>query len=475
LENVAMTGAICALLIFWFQAPEHDADPGRLVTLLGSTKYADRQAAADALERLGRAALPVLRVARDSKDLEVRTRAVSLLRKIEGAMLTQPTMLKLDFKDALLSDVIQSLSKQSGFKISIFPDTLVRLKTQKVTLQAVEPVSFWRGIDLLCDISQLRPNPGMISATSGREPTFALVAGNPAPVLPSSDHGPFRINLSQLRSERNVTFGVAAPGRPSPLPGRPAIGGEVADTSGSTSKPVPILNVQFNFQLQVVAEPHLSMTQSGHVQLLEAVDDVGNSLAQAANEAHAHRLISSRVTRHIGGMSGQQLQLVVPLKRPEAPGKTIKVLKGVVPLLVASRRPGPLVVPIADAAGKTFENSEMQVVIHGIRKNPTQTQTTIELTIRPLGDAAPIFEAEPNASRDSFLPQSDVPQQHIDVLDAQGRVLPWYQTSNDPDSSRMAMTLNQFGAGIEPKEIRFYSLTKAVTSVPFEFRDLPLP
>jgi hypothetical protein len=470
-----MTSAICTLLLLGFQAPVLETDPAALVALLGSRRYADRQSAADSLERLGRAALPALRVAQDSPDLEVRTRSVALLRRIEGAMLVQPTMLKLDFNDATLSDIISSLSDQSGFKIGIYPDGLMRSKGQKFTLRAAGPVSFWRGIDLLCDAARLRPNPGVVGAMAGRAPTFALVAGTPLPILPSWDHGPFRVSLIRLHSERDVSFGTAMAGRPVPAARRSAIPGQADENSGPGARPIPILNVQFNFQLQVSVEPRLSMTQSGGVQLLEAVDDVGNALAQPASDARPQGIAANRGLGHLRGISSHQLQLVVPLNRPDPAGKTIKVLKGAVPILVASRRPEPLIVPIAGAAGKSFENRETAVVIHAIRKSQNQIQTTIDMTIRSVGDAVPIFQADPDVSADSFQPQPDAPQQQIEVVDHQGRVLPWYQTSHQPELSRIAMTLNQFGPGSEPKEIRFYSLTKAITNVAFEFRDIPMP
>lgn len=470
-----MAGAICALLFLGFQAPELDTDPARLVTLLGSQKYAERQAAAEALERLGRSAVPALRAARESRDLEVRTRTASLLRKIEGAVLLQPTLLNLDFKNATLDDVINSLSRQSGFEISVLRNGAARLKTQKVTLQAAGPVSFWKGIDLLCEAAQLQPNPGMIGVAAGRAPTFALVAASPLPVFPGWDHGPFRVHLTRLHSERDVSFGAAAVGRPSPEARREAIPGQVGALPDQASRPVPILNVQFNFHLRISAEPRISMMQSGNVQVLEAIDDAGNSLVQPPSTAHPRRLITSHITRHYGGASGQELQLVVPMSRPDSPGSTIKILKGAVPLLVAARRPEPLVVPFTDAMGKSFENHDTAVVIHAIRKNPNQTQTTIDLTIRSVDDSAPIFHGDPGHPEDSFEPRFDLPQHQIDVIDTQGRLLPWFQSSHNPELSKMSMTLNQFAPGIEPKEIRIYSLTKAVTNVPFEFRDILMP
>jgi hypothetical protein len=76
-----------------------------------------------------------------------------------------------------------------------------------------------------------------------------------------------------------------------------------------------------------------------------------------------------------------------------------------------------------------------------------------------------------------FMMQRPEFQQQIEIADAQGRVLPWYQTSFDAEASRMTLTLtpqnpDQHGA---PAEIRFYGLARAATELSFEFNDLPMP
>ena len=61
-----------------------DAPPvGRLVAGLGSTEFTEREEATRLLDRIGLAALPALRSAAGSPDLEVRRRAVELVTRIE--------------------------------------------------------------------------------------------------------------------------------------------------------------------------------------------------------------------------------------------------------------------------------------------------------------------------------------------------------------------------------------------------------
>src|SRR4051812_40722059 len=113
----SMLGANLALLVLLGQVPA--ADPAALVDRLGSPRYADREAAAGELGRMGRQAIPALRAARDSRDLEIRTRASALVNRIEGALLTQPTMVTFDFEDQPLLEAVKVMSDQVGIKLGL--------------------------------------------------------------------------------------------------------------------------------------------------------------------------------------------------------------------------------------------------------------------------------------------------------------------------------------------------------------------
>src|SRR5262249_51371061 len=71
-------------------APPADVD--RLIRQLGSDRYARREAATQALDRIGEAALPALRKAANSPDAEVRRRArrlaAAIVRRTSGELRT---------------------------------------------------------------------------------------------------------------------------------------------------------------------------------------------------------------------------------------------------------------------------------------------------------------------------------------------------------------------------------------------------
>ena len=65
-------------------------------------------------------------------------------------------------------------------------------------------------------------------------------------------------------------------------------------------------------------------------------------------------------------------------------------------------------------------------------------------------------------------------QQQIEVVDSQGRAIPWYHSSFDAEGARMTLTLSPHDQGT-PAEVRYYGLARAATEVSFEFTDVPMP
>jgi hypothetical protein len=465
-----MLGANLVLLVLAGQVPaaSPDRDPAALVAQLGAARYADRQAAAEALERIGRPALPALRGARDSRDLEIRTRAWSLAQKIEGALLTQPTRVKLDVENALLTEVTRALGAQTGFKLDLYPKNLPKWRFQRVTLHVPEPIDFWKVVDQLCDAAGLQYNANMHNLGTEREPTFALMDGPIRAITPISDHGPFRVSLIGVDYQRHVsylpsnTLGRVPPPRPRPEPA-PAAPRE----PGSRPKLHPVTSVQCAAQLVVAAEPRLTLTyQNDSLQLMEAVDDRGNSLIPAGKGGPA-----SRSAGYFGIMSGPVVNLPVQLQRPAAAGEMIKKLRGSIPLAVSSRRPDPLIVPLANAVGKSFENPDVQLTVDEIRPLANARTTQIELTLRP-SDRDAASNAEVDASISLFRRSYPAPLQ-IELTDARGQLVTWIQSNADVANSRVTLTASNLMT--ELKELRYYTLTRSNVTVPFEFSDIPLP
>jgi hypothetical protein len=448
--------------------PEPDRDPSALVARLGATHYADRESAARALEHLGRSALPALRAARDSRDLEIRTRASGLIQKIEGAMLTQPTRVRLDFDAMPLTDVVRSLRLQTGFKVALFPENLARWKSTRVTLHASKPVDFWRAVDQLRDVAGLQYNPGISGYAGQREPTFSQADGAIRAVPPISDHGPFRVSLLGLHYQRDVNYDATVP-----VVRLPVQRGDKPVALGTVGVPAqlnPVANIQFSARLLVAAEPRLSLYQNGPLQLTEAVDSRGNSLIPTATDGHAY----DQFAGYFGMANGPIMQLQVQLHRPEPAGESIKTLRGTIPVMVSSRKPDPLVVSLSDGIGKTVENSEVQLTVHNLGSLRDGQNARLELSVRA-NDRDPSQDGSDLEGFGSVLHRRDPQHLQFEVVDSHGQLIPWFPSGAGRESARVTLTLTNLPRTTQAKELRYYTLTRATVSLPFEFKDLVMP
>ena len=464
-------GAALLLCVVLGQLPQAAADStsAALVRQLGAGRFADRQAAALELERIGSRALPALRAARLSRDMEIKTRAQALLVKIETALLTQPTSVRLDFDGATLSDVATSLSSQTGFKIALYPQNLPRWKNQRVTIRHAEGQTFWKALDELCDVASLQYNPGMQGFAGHQDQVFALTEGVIRTLTPISDHGPFRVRLLGIDYQRRLSYlaggndlGVV------PAPPRPAVRAGQARARAAQARPNPVTAVQFGAQLVVAAEPRLALAPRGEPRLQEAFDDHANSLIPSGRQSH-----SLNYRSYFGAPHGPVMETQVPLQRPADPGDTVKILRGTIPVTVSSRRPGPLIVPLENSVGKTFANSDTELTIHSVRAIPDTRQTLVEVSIKTNGPESPSSaEAE---TYSSLFPRAGQEQLQIDVLDSSDRLMPWFQSIADAETSRVTLTLTSSLRSAAPKELRYYSVARSDIDIPFEFSGIPMP
>jgi len=432
-----MIGATLAMLLVLGQGPS--SSPTALVEQLGSPRFAERERATEELAQLGAEALPVLRAALDAKDPEVRARAAILVEKTEALLLTQPTLVTLDIKDRPLTEAVAIIGEQAGIKLTLMPENSPAWRTS-VTLVESSPLPFWKALDRLCVAGNLKYNLGMQGSSRNREPRLTLSAGREANSLPTSDLGPFRVQLTNLNFQRSLAFAAG---------------------------PRPI--EQFYMQVQVVAEPRLWVSQGGQIQIHEAEDDRGQSLMPPGGGT------TTRQSGYFGMSSGAVVQMQAHLKRPAHPGAKIKKLRGSVPIGVATRKPDPLVVPLAVASGKTFRNDQVSLTVQEVQPNPIANQFQFDLVVRPQGGPGTATPTIGDDGGQFSLPRHDLHQQQIELLDAKGEIMQWYPRNLDPEGARISMTVAVPDGVAVPTELRYYSLARAATEVQFEFTDVILP
>jgi hypothetical protein len=454
-----MLGATLALAVVVFGA-SGSADPSALVIQLGSPQFGLRESADSELARLGRLALPALRAARDSRDPEIRMRVAALLARIEGSLLVQATPIAFDFQDVPISQAIRTINEQAGLNLLLAHEATPGAGERRLSLRTNEPLPFWKAIDALCEAGQLHYSQAVPSAFGQAEGAFPLLDGSSLPPNRIADFGPFRVQLSPVHSQEDVVLTQPRPGQV--IPRNPI-------RDGARSQP-PMIG-QIPLQLMVFAEPRLSITQNGAIKLGTAVDDHGRSLLP-----RVERGTFQHTAGYFGMNPAPMVRLRFNLASPEKDNASfqIRLIKGVIPVIVTTRKIDPMEISLADAVGKSYQNRDATITVRAFRPAQNAQPSAIELSIRPEGPGnSPIDtgEGEPLAYR------PDSPQQQVEVLDAQGRVLPWFQSGTfyNGEETRLLMTLTNRGVPSIPAKIRYYGIIRAATEIPFEFRNVPLP
>lgn len=469
-----MNLACIAVVIGLVSAGQGEVEVKPLIERLGASRYGDREEATKALEKLGRPALPALREARAAGDPEVRERVRLLIEKIEADWLVHATMVGLDFTDQPLTKVVDSISTETGIGLQLIPENVELWKDRKITLKSPIPVPFWVALDRLCEEAKLRHGVGGGSSFDPRTQNLQLFAGDSTTSdVPTFDSGPFRSMITRIRHEKERSFGQRS--RTGRMGGLVIVGGgdqqkgEVVENEGEG-----LLSEQFFVQLEVACEPRMSIGQGGPVKLEECVDDKGQSLLPPPNSS-----TNIRSNGYFGMNSMAGLQTQVFLVFPEEPGQVIKRIRGSISVNVAARKDEPLVIPLAEAKGKTFETEEVSITINDLTDAPNnQPGSAIELSLRPKGAGPVGGDGVPMALNLTAIQAQQSPQRQIDILDKDGQVYKqWYPSSSRVNQEEAQLTLTVMpteGVG-PPTQIHFYSLTRATAEVVFEFRDVPMP
>jgi hypothetical protein len=428
---------ILLALCGWADGP----DPTALIVDLSSSREAVRVEAAGMLEELGRPALPALYRARESDDPALRRQVEQLIDLVERQRLLRATRIRLDFDDMPLPEVAEALRAQTGFPVVIGPDDALRAR--RVTLHAPGPVPFWEALDRLGAACGVRHHPGVPFSPYPREPAVVLVPAE-GPPPPASDDGPFRVHLVRLARHRQIT------------PVRPP-----ADATCRES---------LSADLQVFAEPGLAVNPIGPVVLQEVVDDRGRDnrpdppVGRAPDRPWPPRFEEG----HAGLFS-----LSVPLNSAAEPGGRLRRLKGFVPISVLARAGDPIVVPLADAEGKTFSKGGIALSVASVSR--VGENVTFPLTIR--GEwADQRFSPDRSIPLGEYRPPYRV-EDHVQIQDDQGQALWWDAGSpRSPEGGGLEVVVTVFGGrGGPPARVLYHNVVGATTQLVFEFTDLPLP
>ncbi len=455
-----MHGVAFALVVF-LGLPAAPPDPEALVEQLGSPRFAPRELAGVTLVGLGRAALPALRAARASRDVEIRARASAILDRVEGDLLVRPTMITLDFRDVTIAEAVRAIRGRTGLPVDLPAEGDSAWSGRKITLEGGRSLPFWEAMDALCKAGgvhhrfETEPTQGQAGSA------FSIFDGDAPTPEPVSDSGPFRVHLASVHYQSEVLLSR-------PRPGSVARGLRPTPADHAEQRPAAS-SKQFYFQLLVTAEPGLAIASNGSVRVIEASDDLGRSIVVSDRTA-----APQTSSGDFGLDSSPQLRLRVDLARLEEPGRRIKRVKGVIPVVVSARKADPLVVPVGGAPGKTYSNGDVTIGVREFRPAAGNRPAILKFSLRDAVGAGR-DSARGDGELRPYRPES--PQQQLEVVDAEGRTVPWFPSGSlhAGDETRLTLTLLPGGTAGVPASVRYHGIIRGEAEIPFEFRDIPMP
>ena len=432
-------------------APAAEPDPTALVAKLGSAEPAERAAATESLKALGRAALPALQEAMKAGDADVRERASALWETIQRDLMTRPSLVRLVGQDRPLAGVLEDLETQTGLTLRLDQSARDRL----VTLREPAPVPFWTALERLGLWGIYYQNPG-----EGKFPTLDLREA-PAPAF-TSTAGPFRVSLTGLHLHRDRQLIRGPWVRIDRFGQRINVPSE--DLKGES--------VTFFGGLEVMVEPRMWFTQEAPARLIEASDDLGQSLVPEAADL-ATRLSDNAHFAFRPGSGVAQVRTEFRLRPTDHPGRVAR-LRGVVPVMLHLRRPEPtLVIPLAGAAGKTFRCDDAEFTIQTVNDSPTATN--VSMTVRLNVDKADLPD---NPDGELITTRLRVMGEHqLQLTDAAGTVLAYSISGGCGGGSTPSVyhwTIGTFRNG-RATHLRYYGMLRVRSEAAFDFRDVPLP
>ncbi len=431
-----------------------------LIGQLGSNRYADREAASRALEGLGPRAFPALKAARSDRDPEVKSRAEALLDLIERSLLTRPASIPLDGRATTFGAVIDAIGDAEGVSIGLGEGVDGRKTSPLSGRGHAQVVTFWQAMDRLA-LTPVWEAEAEFGRPSFRRTTTLKVIPRALPAPITSDSGPFRTSVQTLVYAPEI---AAFDGFP-----RPA--GEAAARRGPREMDLVV-------QLEVSAEPRLSLRPAGSIKLFEATDDRGQALnLSSRGPGAADNLVPG------AEQSVPTLQQLLRLKPPARVGMTLKRLRGAIPVQVEARRIDPTVIPLSNAATAEKRPVNCGGVILTVHALLPQTRRfsggyQIDMTIRTEGWVGPQGRFGQRRQWEWMNSEGERVWQNLEIVDAQGRTLragPSRPVASDNEGVRVLLDVTAGDDNQPPAEIRYYGMIRTNLDIPFDFADLKLP
>ena len=249
-------------------------------------------------------------------------------------------------------------------------------------------------------------------------------------------------------------------------------------------------------QMVVIPEPGLVVRQVGRPAFVEAVDDRNRSLLPPEVKDAAHNDMSNANDQppNLYGSSG--FDFSASLRLTDQAGRSIRRLRGTIPVVIVAYASNPIAIPLEGAVGKSARDNEVTVNVLEVARDDN-TGVTVEVEVvpnRPIG-----FDPDPwnqSGPPDFVTFRTDQLLNRLELLDANGRelALNWTQghgrdfmTSNrrirltpqilyeDQPPDAAGNFQPRIAKKPVPVELRYHGFVQTLSTVRFDFHDIPLP
>jgi hypothetical protein len=407
-----------------------------LLARLGHQDFRVREAAQRALAALGVEALPALRQAYKTRtDPEVRRRLDALIPPLETAVRVAPKLVTLAVTNRPVRETINELAKQTGYKIDLGNGA----QENQVFTFRFDKVPFWKALD---EVSRAA---GLVLQRSYNNNLNLQFQDSYAPFVCHS--GMFRLTAQRFSYSRNIDF--------SSLPKNQLTTGQ--------------RNENLNCSLSVTVEPRMQLLDLGQVKLTEAYDEDRKAMIPAGEGVAG---VTGRHTYYYHRSEGNYtMQTDVALVNPSPRSRTVKVLKGILPVtLLVEKKPQVLVDDILKAKGKKAKVGGTELAVQDVTEEQQAGRGKVF--------RVSIYVQEEGQGRVTNYWYHSFPER-VELEDAKGNKYfrngaSWGTQGNGLHGSFNFSTNNNVQIG-PPAKFTYYTWVTMQHQVNFEFKDLPLP
>ena len=264
---------------------------------------------------------------------------------------------------------------------------------------------------------------------------------------------------------------------------------------GPDTETGPIERALYLAGLLVSPEPRLRILGVGQIEKPEAIDDQGRSLWKTLTpEEEERQLAHWQLNPHIdprlhpglrfaSGLHNSVKARSIPIKLlyPSPPAHRIALFRGVIPVAVLARQPGPLVIALEGASGKVFSAGSTRITVHKINAE-SDGGPTVNFTVQTghAGAEESMTASELKGTRVTVNSPLDLMQLRLEVVDSRGETLAWFFTQPPTERTQGRMAIAIFDKSlkklrVDDLRLRYWTIAAAVTELPFVFKDVPTP